>query len=326
MARVQKHLPIFFTATNASQLRVTCANSIWVSINRTAAQNLVTSVAVTVRAVLTAGFWVQYEANNSICSECNRSGGWCGYNTSSNSFACYCSDRPYDRMCNRTSFRSQKGYFIAIAIGGTVEKLAVCMVYSQKTFILGSRVVSWRSDEENNEQVEAFVKEHGSIAPKLYKYSEVKKMTNSFADILGHGGYGSVYRGKLSDGRLVAVKVLNDDKGSEDEFINEVASICRTSHVNVVTLLGHCYDRKKRALTHEFMPNGSLDRFIHEKESSEDTNTDCQLERRTLYEIAVATARGVEYLHRGWLQHKNCSLRHKASEYSVGQRLLSQDL
>ena len=65
-------------------------------------------------------------------------------------------------------------------------------------------------------------------------------MTNSFKYKLGQGGYGSVYKGKLLDGSNVAVKVLNDSKGNGKEFINEVASISRTSHVNVVALLGFC--------------------------------------------------------------------------------------
>ncbi|XP_071914985.1 PR5-like receptor kinase isoform X3 [Coffea arabica] len=161
-------------------------------------------------------------------------------------------------------------------------------------------VIYWKSDEGNNQQVEAFMRNYGSVAPKLYKYSEIKKMTNSFAKKLGLGGYGSVYRGKLSDGRLVAVKVLNDNNGNGEEFINEVASISRTSHVNVVNLLGFCYDRTKRALIYEFMPNGSLDKFIYQKRSSSgDMTKDCQLEWKTLYEIAVGTARGLEYLHKG---------------------------
>uniref|UniRef100_A0A7N2KKN7 Protein kinase domain-containing protein n=1 Tax=Quercus lobata TaxID=97700 RepID=A0A7N2KKN7_QUELO len=62
-------------------------------------------------------------------------------------------------------------------------------------------------------------------------------MTHSFKNKLGQGGYGSVYKGKLLDNRLVAVKVINDLKGDGEDFINEVAIISRTSHVNIVTLL-----------------------------------------------------------------------------------------
>ncbi|KAF9605631.1 hypothetical protein IFM89_017974 [Coptis chinensis] len=94
-------------------------------------------------------------------------------------------------------------------------------------------------------------------------------MTNSFKDTLGKGGYGCVFKGQLRDDRLVAVKVLNESKGNGEDFVNEVATIGRTNHVNVVSLLGFCIEKTKRALVYEFMPNGSLERFIYkDKESS----------------------------------------------------------
>ncbi|XVF71595.1 hypothetical protein PTKIN_Ptkin12aG0051100 [Pterospermum kingtungense] len=126
----------------------------------------------------------------------------------------------------------------------------------------------------------------GSLAPKRYFYSDIKKMTNKFKDKLGQGGYGSVYKGKLADSQLVAVKVLSESKGHGEDFMNEVASIGRTSHVNIVTLLGFC----------EFMSHGSLDKYIY-SEGSEGRS--CQLEWKTLYDIALSIARGLEYLHQG---------------------------
>ncbi|PON39131.1 Serine/threonine protein kinase [Trema orientale] len=121
-------------------------------------------------------------------------------------------------------------------------------------------------------------------------------MTNAFAEKIGKGGYGAVFKGNLPDGRLVAVKLLSNSKGNGEEFINEVASIGRTSHINVVTLLGFCYERNKRALIYEYMPNGSLDKFIFNRRSKD---PNCQLEWSTLYEISIGIARGLEYLHRG---------------------------
>ncbi|XP_031256856.1 PR5-like receptor kinase, partial [Pistacia vera] len=147
----------------------------------------------------------------------------------------------------------------------------------------------------NYQNIEAFFRNNGSLAPKRYNYSEIKKMTNSFREKLGEGGYGGVYKGKLLDGRNVAVKVLKEAKGNGEEFINEVASIIRTSHVNIVALLGFCFEGSKRALVYEFMPNGSLEKFIYEK--SMETNQ--KLTWETLYQIAVGIARGLEYLHRG---------------------------
>ena len=83
---------------------------------------------------------------------------------------------------------------------------------------------------------------------------------------LGQGGFDAVYRGKLYDGRQVAVKMLKDTKGDGEEFMNEVASISRTSHINVVTLFGFCLQGSKRALIYEYMPNGSLESLQQQHE------------------------------------------------------------
>ncbi|XP_031277574.1 LEAF RUST 10 DISEASE-RESISTANCE LOCUS RECEPTOR-LIKE PROTEIN KINASE-like 2.4 [Pistacia vera] len=121
-------------------------------------------------------------------------------------------------------------------------------------------------------------------------------MTNLFKDKLGQGGHGDVFKGKLSNGHLVAVKLLNTFKGNGQEFINEVVSISRTSHVNVVTLLGFCLEGSKRALIYVFMTNGSLDKFIH---SEDDLKASQCLGWEKLYEIALGIARGLEYFHCG---------------------------
>ncbi|KAL2324115.1 hypothetical protein Fmac_023173 [Flemingia macrophylla] len=145
--------------------------------------------------------------------------------------------------------------------------------------------------------IEGFLKERGPLPTVRYNYSEVKKMTNSFKKKLGGGGFGSVYKGKLYDGRVVAVKILSKSDANGEDFINEVASISRTSHVNIVRLLGFCLDRSKRALIYEFMSNGSLDKFIYEDNNP--LQVSHQLDCKILYDIAIGIARGLEYLHRG---------------------------
>ncbi|KAJ9140782.1 hypothetical protein P3X46_031386 [Hevea brasiliensis] len=154
----------------------------------------------------------------------------------------------------------------------------------------------WKKNTQCHQSIEAFLKNNGVMSPKRYKYTEVKKMTGSFNDKLGQGGYGSVFKGKLPDGRLVAVKILKESKSNGEEFINEVASISRTSHVNIVALLGFCFKGSKRALIYEFMFNGSLERYIYEENP---LKADRQLDWETLHQIALGIARGLEYLHRG---------------------------
>ncbi|KAK6276506.1 hypothetical protein POUND7_006215 [Theobroma cacao] len=136
--------------------------------------------------------------------------------------------------------------------------------------------------------IEAFLKTNETLAPKRYSCSDVRKMINSFKETLGKGGYGSVYKGKLLDGHLVAVKLLNTSKGNGREFINEVASISRTSHVNVVTLRGFCLEGNKRALIYEFMANGSLERFIYKDNTNVKDHR--HLTSDELYRIAIGIA------------------------------------
>ncbi|XP_040371442.1 LEAF RUST 10 DISEASE-RESISTANCE LOCUS RECEPTOR-LIKE PROTEIN KINASE-like 2.4 isoform X2 [Rosa chinensis] len=180
---------------------------------------------------------------------------------------------------------------ISAGVAGTILVVVSIMYKSRK------RMGLYKNFTRDEFDIEEFIRNNGSLTPQRYTYSKVKKMTNAFKDKIGKGGYGTVYKGVQPDGLVVAVKVLSESKGNGEEFINEVASIGRTSHVNIVTLLGFCYERDKRALIYEYMPNGSLDNFIHKQGS--DVNANCRLEWKTLSEIAVGIARGLEYLHRG---------------------------
>ncbi|RWR83710.1 rust resistance kinase Lr10 isoform X1 [Cinnamomum micranthum f. kanehirae] len=141
--------------------------------------------------------------------------------------------------------------------------------------------------------IEEFLAGYRFQTPGRYSYSNIKKMTKDFKEELGQGGYGTVFKGKLSTGGLVAIKILKNSKGNGQEFINEVATIGRIHHVNVVRLIGFCSEGSKRALIYEFMANGSLEKyvFMHEK-----INNLCW---NKMYQIALGIARGIEYLHQG---------------------------
>ncbi|KAL7171145.1 hypothetical protein ACSBR2_035904 [Camellia fascicularis] len=215
------------------------------------------------------GFYVSKE-----CSECHLKGGHCPrYNSSK-------------FQCIEQAKHIVAGIWIlVILLFCMTRKLAQ---NDQFTFF-------WKTKTEKYRNVEAFLKNYGSLAPKRYTYSDIKKMTNFFRVKLGQGGYGCVFKGNLENGSLVAVKVLKGLKDNGEDFINEVAAISRTSHVNIVNLLGFCFDVHNRALIYEFMPNGSLEKFIYDRNSL----TYRHLEWEILYKIAVGIARGLEYLHRG---------------------------
>ncbi|KAL2318119.1 hypothetical protein Fmac_031995 [Flemingia macrophylla] len=131
------------------------------------------------------------------------------------------------------------------------------------------------------------------LNPIRYEYKEIKKMTGGFKVKLGQGGFGFVYKGKLRSGLDVAVKILSKSIDNGQDFINEVGTIGRIHHVNVVHLIGYCVERNKRALVYEFMPNGSLDKYIFSEGGS------VPLSYEKLYEISLGIASGIEYLHRG---------------------------
>ena len=157
-------------------------------------------------------------------------------------------------------------------------------------------MLPWQNWSRNAPRIESFLQKQGTSHPKRYSYQDVRRMTKSFAHKLGQGGYGAVYRGNLADGREIAVKTLKDTEGDGEDFMNEVASISRTSHVNIVTLLGFCLQGRKRALIYEYMPNGSLERYTFGSMSAEGGNSLCW---DKLFEIVIGIARGLEYLHNG---------------------------
>ncbi|XP_033139439.1 LEAF RUST 10 DISEASE-RESISTANCE LOCUS RECEPTOR-LIKE PROTEIN KINASE-like 2.5 isoform X3 [Brassica rapa] len=214
------------------------------------------------------------------CSRCFKSGGACGYDQTSNRFVCYCEDKPHSSICRDEGFSTaaKAGTGSACGLVGVILIAVVlfCLfIWRRKT-----------SDVPRQLNLKALMPlEH-------YSYAQVKRISKSFSEVVGKGGFGIVYRGTLCDGRKVAVKVLNDTTGNGEDFVNEVASMSKTSHVNIVTLLGFCAEGTKRAILYEFLENGSLDKFISSKRSS-------NMDWMELYGIALGVARGLEYLHHG---------------------------
>lgn len=155
---------------------------------------------------------------------------------------------------------------------------------------------------KQNEKIELFLEKYKNLTPTRYSYASIKKMTKGFKSKLGQGGFGTVYKGTLTSGQLVAVKMLGKSRNDNgEEFINEVATIGRVHHVNVVRLIGFCYEGSKRALIYDYMQNGSLDKYIYTKrqEQTKSGGSGGTLGLEKMYDIALGVARGIEYLHRG---------------------------
>ena len=149
-------------------------------------------------------------------------------------------------------------------------------------------------ERENTGKIEKFLEDYKALNTSRYSYVDIKRITNNFKDKLGEGGYGLVYKGKLTNEVLVAVKILNDYKGNGEEFINEVGTMGRIHHVNIVRLVGFCANGVKRALIYEFLPNESLEKFIFSTSLKNHS-----LSWKKLQDIAVGIAKGIEYLHQG---------------------------
>ncbi|KAF4372292.1 hypothetical protein G4B88_007036, partial [Cannabis sativa] len=158
----------------------------------------------------------------------------------------------------------------------------------------------YKKDREQKLRIREFLKDYFALKPSRYTYSDIKKFTNNFKEKLGEGAYGTVFKGKLSNKVMVAVKILNDtSKGNDgEEFLNEVATIGQIHHVNVVRLVGYCAEGFKRALVYEFLPNGSLHNYIS-LEASESEHQYSTLSWETLQDVAKGVAKGIEYLHQG---------------------------
>ncbi|OQU86493.1 rust resistance kinase Lr10-like isoform X3 [Sorghum bicolor] len=139
--------------------------------------------------------------------------------------------------------------------------------------------------------VEKFLQMQQALSPTRYAYTDITAITGHFREKLGQGGYGSVYKGMLPGDVNVAVKMLGNSLCNGDEFISEVSTIGSIHHVNVVRLVGFCSEEMKRALVYEYMPRGSLDKYIFSSEQ--------RFSWDKLNEIALGIARGINYLHQG---------------------------
>ncbi|XP_042435673.1 rust resistance kinase Lr10-like [Zingiber officinale] len=224
-----------------------------------------------------------------MCRDCHEEGKQCGFSRRRNQTACLA--RRHETTNIGRIVEDLVGTFIGglVVVGGLVVALTSLIIL----FILKKKS---QKDEEIRFKVEHFLATYGDAQPTRYSFSDIRKITMRFKNKLGQGGYGSVYKGELSNGIPVAVKMLESSKGEGQEFINEVATIGRIHHINITRLLGFCTERSTRALIYEFMPNESLEKYIF---SRQDKGSNKSLSMEKLLNIAIGIARGIEYLHQG---------------------------
>ncbi|KAK8501667.1 hypothetical protein V6N11_000140 [Hibiscus sabdariffa] len=215
------------------------------------------------------------------CGHCEAQGKGCRLKTNSTKDETECFYIPKHRISAR-----ERLMITGIVLGSLILAMLVVAV--------GWRFYSEKKQKEGQLKIEKFLEDYRALKPSRYSYADIKRITNHFRDKLGQGGYGTVFKGRLSPDVLVAVKVLNNFKGNGEEFINEVGSMARIHHVNVTRLVGFCADGYDRALVYEYLPNESLEKFIF---AAKDKDRSLGWER--LWDIALGVAKGIEYLHQG---------------------------
>ncbi|PWA27938.1 Apple-like protein [Artemisia annua] len=128
---------------------------------------------------------------------------------------------------------------------------------------------------------------------RKFTYSELKKASHNFSEEIGRGGACVVYKGRLSDNRIAAIKRLrNTNNQGEAEFQAEVSMIGRVNHMNLIEMWGYCAEGKHRLIVYEYMENGSLANNLGIG----------KLDWATRFNIATGTAKGLAYLHEDCLE------------------------
>ncbi|CAO2204922.1 unnamed protein product [Urochloa humidicola] len=206
-------------------------------------------------------------------------------------------DLHFLRCVNDFSYRT-KLFWAAVAIISVIDivKLMIGLAIlsrfvSAPLAILTFLAYKYWKTRISIDAVEKFLQMQQALSPTRYAYTDITAITGHFREKLGQGGYGSVYKGMLPGDIHVAVKMLGNSLCNGDEFISEVSTIGSIHHVNVVRLVGFCSEEMRRALVYEYMPRGSLDKYIFSSERSFSWDK--------LNEIALGIARGINYLHGG---------------------------
>ncbi|KAL1340999.1 hypothetical protein HN51_027499 [Arachis hypogaea] len=148
--------------------------------------------------------------------------------------------------------------------------------------------------------------QHSSMAPKKFRLKEIRKATGGFSlqNKLGEGGFGTVYKGLLENKEIAVKSHSKDSRQGKQEFIAEVTTIGSLHHKNLVKLIGWCYEKGELLLIYEYMPNGSLDKYLFDKkknlgnefgEGFNNSTLNWETRQRVIYGVAQA----LDYLHNG---------------------------
>ncbi|KAL6522546.1 hypothetical protein OROMI_031504 [Orobanche minor] len=214
-----------------------------------------------------------------------------------------------------------------VALANTsVHKLAFSLIYGTflakilvhlftyiyqlwKTYEVRRLVPFWEvgekeEEEEEEEEEEIRLPERAIRLFTRFSVDELRLATRNFSDalVIGKGGFGKVYKGVIGNNEQqlpVAIKRSKVYSGqSRHAFLTEIKILCEVRHINLVSLIGYCYERKEMFLVYEYMIGGTLHDHIHKYAVNNDSG-DSFLTWKKRLNICIGAARGLDYLHTG---------------------------
>ncbi|XP_064943555.1 LEAF RUST 10 DISEASE-RESISTANCE LOCUS RECEPTOR-LIKE PROTEIN KINASE-like 1.2 isoform X1 [Musa acuminata AAA Group] len=252
-----------------------------------------------IKRLLKNGFLVEW-GEIDACWECSLSNGRCSHDDASASFVCICPDgRHSPRNCrSKSNRRTVTAGAACVGVAGLVVVSLLGLLFFRRE--MWKRLISsvplhrTASSGSTSEQDPEFGGER--YVTQVFKYEELQKATGGFSSSnqLGDGGFGTVYKGNLRDGRTVAIKRLYEHNCRRvEQFMTEVRILSSLRHPNLVTLYG-CTSRRSRELllVYEYVPNGTVADHLHGPRAGE-----AGLPWATRMSIAIETADALSYLH-----------------------------
>lgn len=221
-----------------------------------------------------------------------------------------------ERYSHRSKERADLVIIFVVASLALTALLVACSYYCYISNKLSKRrsslhktttTTSRRTDSEDGTKSYANVQVTTEKGLQLFTYKHLHSATGGFtkSNLIGHGGFGLVYRGVLQNGRKIAVKVMDRaGKQGEEEFQVEVELLSRLRSPYLLTLVGFCSESNHKLLVYEFMANGGLQEHLYRIGGSSAVSS---LKWEIRLRIALEAAKGLEYLH----EHVNPPVIHR---------------
>ncbi|KAM0933693.1 putative protein kinase RLK-Pelle-SD-2b family [Dioscorea sansibarensis] len=183
-------------------------------------------------------------------------------------------------------------YMILGCIAGGVISVFLALICVQILYLRRKSVIKRMNISNGDISAENyFNSDHASELPRRFRFEDLRKATCNFSKELGRGGSGLVFEGILNNGMKVAVKRMERISQGKKQFLAEIETIHGIHHINLVRLIGYCVEKSYYFLVYDFMSNGSLDKWIFDK------NNKHKLDWGIRHRIIIDVAKGLSYLH-----------------------------